>query len=368
MARTAQGHSVFWKRGWAYVYFTHAATSYRIALGTSDPGEAAARAAREYSDVVSGRKVATRHAPSLLGLDELLATWLDESKGALDPKTLDTYEIYARKFVAFFRTTDRVTEATIGDYTRARLREVVASTVRKERSGLSTFLHWCREQGYLATVPTFPELPKKATGVRSGTQRSAPVDITERQARAILALLPDQSKRIDGRKWPIRARYVVAWETGLRPETLATLSVPEHYQRGARTLRIDAQNDKSRYGRDVPLSDGARRALDAVAPEAGLVFGRHNFDKALKRAATAVLGPELGRTFAAYDFRHGRAMDLLERSRSLSGVAYVLGHKRLSTTDRYLRGRFAEAAEALSFPIPSPGRGGKRKTRVTDGD
>lgn len=372
MARQAQGHRVFWSRGWAYVYFTHAKKSYRIALGTKDPGEAAKRAAKEYSDVVRGRKVVRPGSRSLLDLDELLASWLDESKGALDPKTLETYEIYARKFVAHFASFDAVTEPSIGDYTRARLREVAASTVRKERSGLSSFLSWCLEKRFLTELPAFPPLPKKATGTRSGAQRAAPVDVTPEEARAIIAKLPEQSKRLGDRKWPVRARYVVAYETGLRPETLATLSVPEHYRKGRKTLLIAAENDKARYEREVPLSALAREALDAVAPKAGLVFGRHNFDKALKRAARSVLGEDRGKDFASYDFRHGRATDLLELSGSLGGVAYVLGHKRLTTTNRYLRGTFRAGEEAMrradSFRIPSADGSRKKKRRVTDGD
>ncbi len=38
---------------------------------------------------------------------------------------------------------------------------------------------------------------------------------------------------------PIRPRYVVAYETMLRPATVSRLSVPEHYTRGALELVLD---------------------------------------------------------------------------------------------------------------------------------
>jgi hypothetical protein len=64
---------------------------------------------------------------------------------------------------------------------------------------------------------------------------------------------------------------MVAFETTLRPSTLNALSVPEHYTRGASTLAITDSIDKARFGREVPLSEDARAALDAVIPEAGLI-------------------------------------------------------------------------------------------------
>lgn len=357
MARQAQGHRVYAKRGWFYVYFTHAKRPYHLALGTKDPVEASVRAAKEYADVVAGRVAARVGARSLLTLEELLAQWLDESTGVLDIKTLETYEIYAKKFVRFFRTLDGISEATVGTYTRRRLTEVLAGTVRKERSGLSSFLKWAKEQEAIHQVPPFPDLPPKATGTRSGAQRAEPVDVTPEEARAIIAKLPRESKTIDGRKWPVRARFEFAWETGLRPKTLATLSVPEHWRRGRKTLHIAAENDKSRFGRDVPLTPRAREILAEVAPARGTVFGRHNFDKALKKAAKAILGRVRGEAFAAYDFRHGRATEVVERSGSLPGAAYLLGHRRVTTTNRYVRGSLRSAAAALdSLTILSPGR------------
>lgn len=62
----------------------------------------------------------------------------------------------------------------------------------------------------------------------------------------------------------MRQRFVIAFETALRPETLDRLSVPEHYVRGAATLTITDEIDKARFGRVIserPTSPGtsARR-------------------------------------------------------------------------------------------------------------
>lgn len=350
MGRRAQGHRVRWKRGWAFVAFTHAGERYRIALGTRDPGEASSRAAHEHAAVVSGRRRSVARpvvGGVVLGLDELLAEWIASLEGALDETTRATLEIYARHYLAFFGTLARMTDASCADYGRARLRRVLRKTVQKELSYLRGFFDWCVEQGALVASPKVAALPKKATGKRSGKQRSKPVEIVEAQALEIIGHLPVTSKRIGDRAWPIRARFMVAWETALRPTTLAQLSAPANYRRGSRELVLDDADDKARYGRSVPLSVEARRALDLVAPDAGLLFGQHNFNKHLKRAAAKVLGAEIAKSFAAYDFRHGRGSHLADEGAPLTGIAFLLGHKRLSTTDRYLRGNRKAAERAL---------------------
>jgi integrase len=214
---------------------------------------------------------------------------------------------------------------------------VLRKTVQKELSYLRGFLTWCELQGAIDRAPVIAPLPKKATGSRAGKQRAVPVEIDAAQADAIIALLPLKSKRIGDRKWPVRARFRFAWETGLRPETLSRISVPSNFRPGSAELVLDDADDKARYGRTLPLSAQARGVLEEAAPTAGFIFGRHNFAKALKRAAALVLGAELARRFAPYDFRHGRGTQLADEGASLTGIAYLLGHKQLTTTNRYLK-------------------------------
>jgi DNA (cytosine-5)-methyltransferase 1 len=320
MGRRAQGFRVRWQAGRAIVVFTHARERYRISLGTSDAGEAATRAAHEYAEVVSGRRAPVVRlrvgGGTLLGLDELLVKWIASHEGVLDWETVRTLETYARHYLAFFKTLDRMTEAACKDFGRARIRLVLRKTVQKELSYLRSFLAWCEEEKIIAKAPRVERLPKKSTGVRAGKQRKKPVEITVEQAERILSELPLLSKSIvypkkgdaggEVRKWPIRARFRVAWETGFRPETIDRLRAPENYRKGATHVELDDADDKARFGRSVPLTPAARAALDAVVPESGLIFGAHEFWKHLKKAAAKVLGAELAKSFAAYDFRHGR--------------------------------------------------------------
>jgi integrase len=154
------------------------------------------------------------------------------------------------------------------------------------------------------------------------------------------------------------------WETGLRPETLSRLSVPDHWRPGMRHLELTNEDDKARFGREVDLTDEAVEILQRVATGRGPIFGRHNYSKAIKRAAVTVLGSIRGRGFAPYDFRHGRAKALLDAGAPIRGVSYVLGHKRVSTTDKYLAPERSAGRDALgripgTFSHRGPKQGAK---------
>lgn len=337
MGRQAQGVSVHWKRGWAYAHFTWDKQLYRIALLTQDRKQAPKEAAKAYAKVISGElRPIRRRSRKLYDLAELLDEWISSKRPALDPMTVPTLEIYARRYVDFFVSLDNITEANATTYGLARLSQVLRKTVLRELSYLREFLAWCKLHGVLLGTPAVPPLPKKAQGVRSGKQRAKAVHISEGEAMAIIMLLPERSKKIDGRTWPLRLRFAFMWETALRPETISRLSVPDHWRPGMKHLELANEDDKARYGREVDLTPRAVQILTAVAPERGTIFGRHCFYKALKAAALEVLGPIRGKSFAPYDFRHGRAKALLDAGVRLRAVAYGIGHKRLTTTDKYL--------------------------------
>jgi len=356
MGRRATGWRVRRRaNGYLYVWFTHKGEEHRISLGTRDTGTAARVAPVEYARVVSGqRRTIARGALVGVELDVLLSKWIASKVTSLDPESVEMIESYARKYVAFFRSLDGITESSASAYGGTRLGQVLRTTVLRELMYLRQFLKWCAIEGALLEAPTVPELPKKARGVRSGKQRAAPVEINESEARAIIAQLPVLSKRIDGKKWPLRLRYIVAWGTGLRPETLARLSVPEHWRPGSSTLVLTDEDDKARYGRTVDLTPEVVVALEACATGAGLIFGKHEFSKALKKAALPVIGERKAKDFAAYDFRHGRASTLLDGGAAARGISYVLGHKRPSTLDRYTRPSRRAGREALGITVQYP--------------
>jgi integrase len=288
--------------------------------------------------------------PEGLTLELLADKWLEDIESTIDPDTEDLYRLHVRKhFAPHFGGPEGISKATIADYGRRRLRVVKRTTLQKERSTLRGFLSWCEEQGYLSDPPEFPVLPKRAMGVAFVTRRRGKAtELSPEECRALIAALPQWSRpRGDSPAFPVRARFVVAYETALRPATLDALSVPEHYSRGADTLTITDEIDKARFGRTLPLTGAARAALDSVTRGSGTIFGSHDYRWQLKKAAEAVRLPAAKvRTLCQYDLRHARLTELAEGG-NLTGTAYLAGHRRVTTTSIYVRPGLKAGERAL---------------------
>lgn len=371
MGRATESFRIEWPRGWARVRFTWQGLDHRIALGirrgTPSERDAQAKAAREYAAIVTGQR---KHEPRPtrishhVDLPVLLHRWIESKRPSLDHTTVPTLKVYARLFVATFGELGAIDEASATTFGLERLGHALRKTVNRELAYLRQFLAWCNLHGHLTDVPPVPRLPPKASGTRTGTQRAKFVHVTPHEAGRILGELGDESKTIDGRKWPVRARFEFAWETALRPETLSRLRVPENWQPGMKHVELTDQDDKARYGRDVDLTPRAIAILRRVAPpQGGAIFGRHNFMKRIKRAAIAILGEARGRNFAPYDFRHGRAKALLDAGAPIRGVSYVLGHKKVSTTNIYLAPDRAAGAQAIACRLQQDSRPRNRPRR-----
>ena len=83
--------------------------------------------------------------------------------------------------------------------------------------------------------------------------------------------------------------------------------MPKHYKRGDDTLTIMEYIDKSRYARAVPLTPRARRVLDEICLDEGLIFRRFGYRRILVQAARKVLTNEReARHLSALDVRRNR--------------------------------------------------------------
>ncbi len=356
MARHAEGWKVYYddRYGVYYVRFTHAGQRVTRTTRQSDLGQAKKVAARLYAEVISGRRQTTIGFASSGEIDEAASLWLESLESSLDKRTVDSYGLYVSGlWQPCFQTIDQLTPLNIEDYWRDRLKVVQRNTVKKELSALRGFLRWCKESALISEVPQFSTPPMRAIGTRSKkvNPKPEPILITEDQALRLIEKLPETLQgRRSGKRYPVRARFVVAWETALRPATLDEISVPENYKKGAAILKLRSENDKARFARNVPLTDKARAALDAVCPKRGLIFGKHDYRPALKAACKAAKVPQV----SPYDFRHSRLTHLVESSNNLAGIQYLAGHKHATTTAIYLKAS-QRAAEAVLDGLKNSG-------------
>lgn len=237
------------------------------------------------------------------------------------------------------------TDDAVRRLARDRLRTRNATTVRKELSALRRFLAWCRDVGYLAAVPVV-ESP-------SGKTTYSPKRLTREQVEAVLLALPTRHEHHGPKgRQPVREYHIVAFASGgLRKSTLHRLRWDD-VDLDARTIRIRASADKKRYDRTVPMADAvhdvlsewhAEQAEQGVEP-IGLIFGERNFLASLKTAAAkAGIDPA---DVNLRTLRRSWLTDVCGRTKNLTGVMHIAGHKHLSTTARYV-GASYDAAAAL---------------------
>lgn len=351
MGRVAKGWTIRPRgvSGTYYVRFAHEGRRVEESTGARDPVEAARRAAEIYAAHVTGRR--PRGGVSVsprLPLDELAARWISDLDSTHSERSIGLYMSHLRRHILpHFERLDRVTTGTIAQYIREGLRRVLRTTVRAELKTLRGFLGWCKEQGVTDALPEWPKLPRGALGVRDERRRRGAVEVSAEQVEAFLSALPEWSTGMAGRheRHAVRARFVFAWETGLRPGTIARLSVPEHWSREAPgELVVTADVDKAKYARRLPLTSRAQAALEAYAPESGVIFGAKDCRQYIRAAAAEVGMP---RGFSPYDLRHGMATLHVEATGNLVGVGYLLGHRKVTTTAIYVHGSRRAAEDVL---------------------
>lgn len=365
MARRPEGFALTRdpRTGVHTVRFTHG-RRYHLSTGERDPRKAQVEAARLYAEIVSGRRSAEQARRVGLALDALFAEWIVAMEAEVSTATVAMMRIHALTHLEpYFGETARITSASASDYMRARLRSVSRSTVKKELSSLRRFVAWASEQRFMDAV-TIPHVPKASLGTPHPQGKRSTVLLTAAEVAALLAELPERTTK----GLPARAFHTVMWETGLRKATLERLETPAHYRRGGSELVIADEIDKSRFGRVLDLSEPIRAALDSVCPDRpGVLFGVHDYRGPLRAAAArAGIEPHRVAALSNHDFRHSRITDFTERTKDLASIAYVAGHKHVTTTALYAHAR-REAAKDLLHSGHQVATGAMRRSKTGAG-
>lgn len=343
MGRHSQGWTIRRAAGrtvWL-VRFTEGGVDVEKSTGERDRGKASRKAAEIYAEAISGIVRPKLENYSLVGL---ASDWVADYTMTHAAGTALGAEGYMNTLTTYFEDFERFTEAGYAGYMRMRIATVSRATLRKELSALRMFVDWLKQEKGLA-FPEVPGLPKKGhAGARGKNARRRQATIlSPAEVTRILAAMPDRGPRSGA--W-VRPFFTLLWETGLRPySTLARLENPLHWSEGRRDLFISREIDKAKYERTVPLTATALATLE----QTGGTFPGVNDGSMRPALESAVIAAAVKKVVSIYDFRHSRISQLANSGAPLAGVAFLVGHKDISTTAKYVQTSAQAASAALSW-------------------
>jgi integrase/recombinase XerC len=297
--------------------------------------------------------------------------YLAAEKGA-SPHTLKSYGNDLRQFESFLAA-ERVTPADLTvRHVRAFLvalhaRGLDASSVARKLAAVRSWLRFLVRRGVLARNPARevrgPRVAKKlaafldvdeakalvesrpASPVAPGAAPPPPRRRLARRRSADLAGL--DARRLRPRRAPFSwlvarntSMLELLYASGLRVSELAGLNLGD-VDLDARTVRVLGKGSKERI---VPYGGPARRALAAWLAERGQQPGavfvgargrRINVREVYAIVRHAARAAGITRTVGPHTLRHTFATHLLGRGADLRGIQELLGHSRLTTTQRY---------------------------------
>ena len=231
-----------------------------------------------------------------------------------------------------------------------------ASTARA-LAAIRSWFKWLARRGYVEQNPArlvaTPKLPKHLPRVPTIEQMNRAVDAVADEAAA----------------WPERdcVIFELLYGCGIRNAELVGLDLRDiHWANEAILVR-----GKGRKERHVPLGDVAAQALRAYLPEraARLVAAGKSTDALLVngrmrgegRLTTRSVGRIVKRIAVAHGLtadvhphtlRHAFGTHMLEEGADLRAIQELLGHERLSTTQRYTQLTVGQVAEVYDRTHP----------------
>jgi integrase/recombinase XerC len=205
------------------------------------------------------------------------------------------------------------------------------ATIRRKLASLRSLFRYLSRENRLATDPArllrLPKMPKTLPEVPNTEVTNALVDGSSREDLE--------------RPFPTRDRLLLEllYGSGLRISEAVGLNLDD-FDRDERWIRVRGKGKKERQ---VPYGSKAASALEAyldARPPAQALFLNHRGDRLSDRGArnivkfyaTYVVGDS---SIHPHTLRHAFATDLLTHGADLRAIQELLGHARLSTTQKY---------------------------------
>ena len=266
--------------------------------------------------------------------------FLDELRGNnASPHTIKSYGSDLREFTAYFAVPEQPAPA-LGEIDLLALREWLAAlhehgaqaaTIRRKVAALRMFFRFLQRDGVVPANPArllrLPKLPQRLPPVPTAEETNALLDGVAAQQIA--------------RPFPKRdlALFELMYGCGLRVSELVGLDL-EHLDINEHWLLV---RGKGRKERQVPVAAKAWEALESYlrtrggAPAQRAVFLNHRGQRLSDRAVRLIVklySPD-DPTLHPHTFRHAYATHLLADGADLRSIQELLGHARLSTTQKY---------------------------------
>jgi integrase/recombinase XerC len=276
-------------------------------------------------------------------LERQIERYLEDLKRmAASRHTLDAYAADLRQFVEFLSPPDLEAPAPaaidvliLREWLSRLYRDhLSAVTIRRKLAAVRGLFRFLLREGVVAVnvgrLMRTPKAPQKLPEVMTAEQANTLIDGVA-------------SRRFE-RPYPARdlAIFELLYGCGLRISELAGLDL-EDVDRSQGWLRVRGKGRKERL---VPLPGKAAEALERYFSERPVVRGEHAVFLNHRRGRLTVRGlrgiVKLYATLLAGDpsihphsFRHAYATHLLADGADLRAIQELLGHARLSTTQKY---------------------------------
>lgn len=310
-----------------------------------------------------------------MSLDELASGYLRvlvNERGA-SAHTLRAYQREIENFVAWMKESyadlavDRIEHTQIRAYLGTLYeRGLSKASAARALAAIRSWFKWLARNGHIeqnaASLVSTPKLPKHLPRVPSIEQMNRVVD----------------SVRDDAASWPARDRAILEmlYGCGIRNAELTGLNLEDiHWSNEAVLVRGKGQ--KQRY---VPLGDAAAQALRAYLAERSARLAAASAERAIDtpalflnlqlrglgngshaRLTTRSVGRIVKRIAIVrglpadvhpHTLRHAFGTHLLEEGADLRAIQELLGHERLSTTQRYTQLTTAQLTQVYDRTHP----------------
>jgi integrase/recombinase XerC len=211
------------------------------------------------------------------------------------------------------------------------------TSVARSLAAVRSFYRWLAQEGVVeqnpAALVSTPKLPKKLPRVPTMEEMNSVLDGSMPE----IAAFPERDKLM----------LELLYGCGIRNSELVAIEL-EHVRRGEQAILIQGKGKKQRF---VLFGDAVESALKAYLPERGKILtetrkntpallinrrgGRlttRSVGRIIKKIAVAKgLSPDVH----PHTLRHAFGTHMLEEGADLRAIQEMLGHERLSTTQRY---------------------------------